>query len=821
MVAVPWHTGRMFRLPAIIVVASTVLVAALWVTVVEQVRYERDQAIAEATARQANQASAFEEYSIRTIDTAGTLAQYVARDWLRSGAQLDLPAMLRDLNIEQDTFDAVSVVDHTGTVVAAAADQMPTPPIVIADREHFTIHRDNPDVGLFIGKPVMSRRTQTMMVPLTRRLNTADGGFAGIVSVQVPPVRFTDFSSAATVSPRDVFSLVGLDGITRARRVGERHTTGEDIGDSGLFTTRADTATGTHIGPGRLDGIERLYAYRTTRHYPLIATVGVAMDDILAGSRSRRTVYYSSAAVATLGIAAFAGFLVVAITRRRQIFDTLLASRTRLQALFDHSNDAILLVGDTTRVLEVNPAACALLGAVRDELVGTRLADLVPADARPDFTDYWQRFLATGRSAGAMRVLHREGRILDVDYTAVAHIEPGIHLAVFRDITARKLQEHHALRTQRMESLGTLAGGIAHDLNNALAPILMAVAVLREDETDPMKQEMLDTVNASAQRGADMVRQVLTFARGIEGRRVSVAVDQVIRDVERIVNDTFFKTITVHVRIAKDLPPIVGDPTQVHQVLLNLCLNARDAMPNGGTLTITAQPKVVDAQFASMDSEATLGGYVVLGVADTGAGMPADVLDRIFEPFFTTKAVGEGTGLGLSTSLAIVRGHGGFMRVRSEPGRGTAFTVYLPLQEGLEPPPQIACEDAPTPRGHNELVLVIDDEPSVRTVTRQTLEAFGYRVIVASDGTSGVAAYASHMADVALVITDMMMPGLDGAQTIVALRAITPDLRIIAATGLADDARVARALEAGAQQVLPKPFTAERLLCAVREVLSG
>jgi len=770
MVAVPWQTVRVLRLPVIIIVASAALLVSLWMAVIEQARYERQLTLDEAEAQQRNQAVAFEEYSIRTIDNADALAQYVIREWARYGDQIDMASLLRDLNIPQHTFDAVSVVDATGTVVAAASERVASAPIVIADREHFTMHRDNPDVGLLIGKPVLSRRTQTMMVPLTRRLNTRDGGFAGIVSLQVDPGRFTAFSSAATVNPRDVFSLVGLDGITRARRVGERHSTGEDILSSQLFDARATAPTGTFIGPGRLDGITRLYSYRTLQDHPLVAIVGVAVDDILAESQGRRRLYFGSAAAASLGILAFSAFLVSTLGRRRQIFDALLASQTRLQALFEHSNDAILLADDTTRLIDANPSACALLGYSRAELLRLRLHDILPAGTDEAVADMWQTFMATGRAGGEMRVRHRDGRILDIDYTAVAHIEHGIHLAVFRDVTARKVQERQSLRTQRMESLGTLAGGIAHDLNNALAPILMAIAVLREDETDPVKQSMLDTINTSAQRGADMVRQVLTFARGIEGRRVSVAVDQVIRDVERIVNDTFFKTITVRVRLARNLPPIVGDPTQIHQVLLNLCVNARDAMPTGGTLTITAEAGVVDDQFVSMERDAQVGRYVILEVTDTGTGIPATAMDRIFEPFFTTKAVGDGTGLGLSTSLAIVRGHGGFIRVRSEPGRGTAFTVYLPVQEGVDATSPTSATPDSLPRGRNELVLVIDDEASVRMVTRQTLEAFGYRVIVAPDGTSGVAAYASHMPDVALVITDMMMPGLDGAQTMVAER---------------------------------------------------
>jgi PAS domain S-box-containing protein len=585
-----------------------------------------------------------------------------------------------------------------------------------------------------------------------------------------------------------------------------------------LFVARAVHPTGTYIGPGRLDAVERLYAYRTLREAPLVVTVGVATQDILAEANSRRRGYYASAAAVTGVIATFAALLSVAFVRRKQVFDELLASQTRLQALFEHSNDSILLADDATSLIEANPSACALLGYSRTELLRLRLNDIMPHGTEAAVAEQWQRFLAIGRGSGEMRARHRDGRILDIDYAAVANIEPGVHLSIFRDVTARKALERHALRAQRMESLGTLAGGIAHDLNNALAPILMSIAVLREDEADPMKQELLDTIGESAQRGADMVRQVLSFARGIEGRRMSVAVDRVIRDVEKIANDTFFKATVVRVRMAPDLPTIVGDPTQLHQVLLNLCVNARDAMPNGGSLTITADTATVDDQFISMEPEARLGRYLVIGVTDTGTGIPANVVDRIFEPFFTTKDLGEGTGLGLSTSLAIVRGHGGFIRVRSEPGRGTTFQVYLPIRENQEEPAHAAAAE-PLPRGHHELVLVIDDEAAVRAVTRQTLEAFGYRVITAADGTSGVATYASHLSDVAVVITDMMMPGLDGAQTMLTLRAITPNVRLIAVSGLADDARVAGALGAGAQRVLPKPFTAEMLLRALHEVL--
>lgn len=808
----------MIRLSTAVVTAATVLIVVLWIGVVSQVRYERQHALAEATDRQANLAIAFEEYSIRTIDNARALIQFIVREIGHTEGPLDLSRLLADVGTSPDSFDAVSVVDRDGTVIATATQASPQARINIADREHFQVHRDRDTDDLFIGKPVLSRRTNTMMVPVTRRINAPDGQFAGVVSVQFDPTRFTAFYGAATVRERDVFSLVGVDGITRARRVGNRESTGEDISDSQLFQELATRETGMYMGPGRLDGIERLFSFRQLQQYPLVATVGVAMQDILADANTRRRWYYASAAAATGGVAAFAGFLAFALTRRRQIFEAMRASQRRLQALFEHSNDSILVSDDERRVIDANPAACNLVGYTRDELLGLRAEDLYPPDLRPYVDQHWQSFMENGRVSGEMPLLRKDGALRDVDFNAVARIEPGVHLTVFRDITERKQLERSSLRAQRMESLGTLAGGIAHDLNNALAPILMSIAMLREDETDPDKREMLDTINTSAQRGADMVRQVLSFARGVEGRRVTVAIDRIIRDIERIANDTFFKTIRVEVTLAPELAPIVGDPTQLHQVLLNLCVNARDAMPGGGTLTISARPVEVDALFAGMQEDGRPGPYVMVGVSDTGTGIPSTVVDRMFEPFFTTKALGQGTGLGLSTSLAIVRSHGGFIRVQSAEGRGTSFQVYLPVRGDVGSKASKETT-SPLPRGNGELILIIDDEASVREVTKRTLETFGYRAIVAADGSVGAAAYAANQAEIAVVITDMMMPGLDGPATMAVLRHINPKVRLIAASGLAEGARVTRALEAGASLVLPKPFTADVLLRTLHDLL--
>ncbi len=396
---------------------------------------------------------------------------------------------------------------------------------------------------------------------------------------------------------------------------------------------------------------------------------------------------------------------------------------------------------------------------------------------------------------------------------AIAQIGGGV-----QDITDRRKLEQQFLRAQRMESIGTLAGGIAHDLNNVLTPILMSIELLRESLTDDERNATLDSIQTSAKRGAEMVSQVLSFARGVEGRRIAISPQLLFEDMRRLVVDTFPRSISVHAEVAPDTPAIAGDPTQLHQVLLNLAVNARDAMPDGGNLRFTARPLLIDSLSSATSPQLEAGLYVVLSVEDSGTGIASDQLNRIFDPFFTTKDVGKGTGLGLSTSLAIVRSHGGTLQAYSELGRGTTFRAYLPA--ATDAATTVALLPASElPRGHGELVLVVDDEAAVREITRQTLETFGYRVMVACDGAEGVAVYAAHSAEIALVLTDMMMPVMDGLTMIHVLRRLKPDVCIVAASGLAANGSVAKAANAGVQHFLPKPYTASTLLNVLQTVL--
>jgi PAS domain S-box-containing protein len=489
-------------------------------------------------------------------------------------------------------------------------------------------------------------------------------------------------------------------------------------------------------------------------------------------------------------------------------------------SLLDLARDAIVVRRVDGTVTYWNQAAERLYGWSAAEMVGQ--PGRIVFEESQAFDAAMGALLEHGEWAGEFHQHTRDGKSIWVDarWTLLRDEagQPASVLVINTDITERRRLEQQFLRAQRMESIGTLAGGIAHDLNNVLTPIMMAVDLLKAGESNPEKLELLELLEANTARGADMVRQVLMFARGVDGRRIRVDLADVLSTAAKIADETFLKTIEVRASLGEGLWPVLGDPTQIHQVVMNLLVNARDAMPNGGRLTITARNTEVDAAYAALTPDATAGPFVQIAVEDTGHGMPPEIVEKIFEPFFTTKEPGRGTGLGLSTSAAIIRSHGGFIRVYSEPGRGTTFRVHLPAASG--DPIADAMSDAESlPRGQNELILVIDDEASVRHVTSETLRAFGYRVVTAADGADGVAAYAQRQEEVAAVIVDMMMPVMDGAATIRVLQRMNPAVRCLAASGLPNNAQLARLSAESPVAFLSKPYTARHLLVGLDELL--
>jgi PAS domain S-box-containing protein len=496
--------------------------------------------------------------------------------------------------------------------------------------------------------------------------------------------------------------------------------------------------------------------------------------------------------------------------------------RLREQAAFlDKATDTILVRDLQDRITFWNPSAENLYGWTAAEAIGKNAFELLFKTAPPALEDMRQTLTQRGEWKGEVQQVTKLGKEIIVlsRWTLIRDQEsqPQSVLVISTDITEKKTLETQHHRAQRMESLGILAGGIAHDLNNVLTPIMMAIEFLKMKLPDQESQPLLKTLQDSAERGAAMVKQVLSFARGTEGNHVPISLRNACKECQRMLEHTLPKSIQLEFSLPADVWLIAADATQISQVVMNLCVNARDAMPHAGRLSITGHNQRVDEYYAQMHPDARPGPYVVLSVSDTGTGIPPEILDKIFNPFFTTKKQGEGTGLGLSTVLGIVKSHGGFVTVYSQVGEGTRISVYLPAETAAVE--HTAAEPNPLPRGQGELILVVDDELAICEITKATLEIQGYRALTASDGAEAVALLLENRGEIKLVLTDMSMPVMDGAATIRALRKIDPHLPIIAATGLTVGGQTGVVQAGGVQAFLRKPYTADKLLTILREVL--
>jgi PAS domain S-box-containing protein len=491
-------------------------------------------------------------------------------------------------------------------------------------------------------------------------------------------------------------------------------------------------------------------------------------------------------------------------------------------AVLDKARDAIAIRDLTGKILFWNKSAERLYGWPREEVIDRNISELIYPNTSV-FEEANRYVVEHGEWIGEVQHYTKDRRELMVEarWTLLRDKEgaPRSVLAINTDVTEKKAIEAQLMRAQRIESIGTLAGGIAHDLNNILTPILTSIELLKMTMIDSKGRHILDTIEASSRRGAEIVRQVLSFARGVKGKRLEVQPKRLLKDIETLIRDTFPKNIKLHVALPKEGWSIQGDPTQLHQVLLNLSVNARDAMPEGGILEIVAENVVLDQRNVAKYLHARPGRYVKFTVRDSGAGIPAAMIEKIFEPFFTTKEVGKGTGLGLSTVVAIVKSHDGFVDVQSEVGRGTVFNLCLPAAVVTTEKRDHSSPLASFPRGNGETVLVVDDESSILTVTCDTLESFGYQTLAALDGTEAVALYQKHAEAIAVVITDMTMPNMDGPTTIRTLLKINPDLKIIASSGFMT-AELANKAFVDSKYFLPKPYAAETLLKIVRAILT-
>ncbi len=509
---------------------------------------------------------------------------------------------------------------------------------------------------------------------------------------------------------------------------------------------------------------------------------------------------------------------------RARTLEALRESEEKYRTLFEESKDVVFVSSPEGKFLEINPAGVDLFGYSSQE-------ELLEVDLGPDLymspadRDIFRKKIETEGFVKDHEVSAktRDGRplIVTISATVVRDEEGNIvaYRGIIRDITEKKKLEGQLLQAQKMESIGTLAGGIAHDFNNILGGILGYISLMKTKI--PQNADLfdyLDTIEKSGKRAAELTAQLLAFARGGKYNIRRGGINSIVQDALGAIGDTLGKSIEIITRLPESLPPIEADTGQIQKALMNILYNARDAIPDGGKIFIETGGVELSEEYTRTHPETKAGFYVSLSVTDNGIGMSKDTMKRIFDPFFTTKDVGKGTGLGLAMVYGIVKNHGGDIYVYSEPGRGSTFRIYLPCSGGAEALESKKTE-APAQSGANELILVVDDEPGIRSVVKGMLESSSYRVLLTEDGTTAIETYRTHKDEIGLVILDMIMPEMGGHEVFLRLKEINPAVKALLSSGYSQNGETQETLRDGVTGFIQKPYQLKELLSKVRGML--
>jgi len=516
--------------------------------------------------------------------------------------------------------------------------------------------------------------------------------------------------------------------------------------------------------------------------------------------------------------------LLTEIAERKRVEDVLRLT----QFSVDNTGDAAFWMGPDAKFTYVNDTACSSLGYSREELLSMTVHDIDPNFPAAAWPEHWQEVRRKGSFIVESRHRTREGRVFPVEIT-VNYLEfegKEYNCAFARDITERKEAEKEKERmqvqlrqAQKMEAVGTLAGGIAHDFNNLLQAVqgYAQLLLLRKDGDDDGQRELQQIVRA-ATRGAELTQQLLTFSRKIESELQPIDFNREVENVRLLLERTIPKMIEVKFSLAEDLKMVNADPGQIEQILMNLAVNAKDAMPDGGKLIVETANVILDQDYCKIHRVANPGSYVQLTVTDTGHGIDKMTIEHIFEPFYTTKETGKGTGLGLATVYGIVKSHNGHIVCYSEPDEGTTFKIYLPTIDSTQEARKTE-EHLTAPEGGSETILLVDDEEPIRGLGTQILEEFGYTVLTAADGESALQLYSKKQKKIDLVILDLIMPGMGGKLCLLELLKINLEAKVAIASGYSPDGPTREILKNGAKGFISKPYDLRQMLKVIREVL--
>jgi|GEM_PF-703888 len=802
------------------------------------------------------------------IDQAGVAIYSTAQEMERQLAQgrVDGPSLHRYILRQQKRLpelDGLRIANARGEI--AYGDRVdPGAPISIADRNWFIAARDTPLPEVIITKPMFGRLTKHWVFYIVRRVNSPDGSFAGVAYAAISIDYLLRLFSTFDLGGDGVITLRDGDLAIVVRYPEPRSIGSTTVSPEMRALVRAGRTSGTYTTNGSIDTTRRIFSYNKVDNYPLYVNVGRSPSHYLAPWRTEAKVMALLVAIFAAGTLLSARLLHrnrlreeeirADLLRRRESLEELVRERTaeledgnarlaaeivrrklaeaemkRAAIIMDRMQDAVDWFSRDGSYLYVNDAACRMHGYSREDLLTMRVWDVAPHFPPEAWQSHWQELKRAGHLHFETVNRARDGREFPVEVSANYLEIDGreYNCAIIRDISERKEAEAEKQtlmtqlgQSQKIESVGRLAGGIAHDFNNLLTPILVyAEMVKRRLPPDSRDAGRLDGIIQAADKARILTQQLLSFSRKQILEMKTLDLNEVIRAFHDILRRTIRESIAINLHLAEGEYGIRADRNQVEQVIMNLAINAQDAIADTGTIVIETAPMTLDDEYARSHAGVAPGRYLMLAVTDTGTGMDQETLDHLFEPFFTTKEVGKGTGLGLATVYGLVNQHGGHIWVYSEIDRGTAFKIYFPLADAAPEAdgPAETGTGAGAVQAGDHTILLVEDNEMVRNLVSDLLDSHGCRVIVAEGPRQALDLSAGQALD--LLLTDVVMPDMNGPELYRILLGAHPDLKVLYMSGYTDNAIVHHGMLDEGINFIQKPFTVKDLARKIDAVL--